>query len=188
MEELRRDVAARRPRLLVATPSNAACDELLSRVMTDRFCDGNGAPARAFLPVFILLCFYQVVSCSAVSVPGWEERSTLVVGWGEGWLAPLEAAGLRGGGAAGGGHGPGRTRRHQPPPSGAGGRYAPNVVRVGASAGELVAPAVRERFVGQLVARYRSLAPPQWAARRAVCACVRACVRARTSVFVGKSF
>lgn len=32
-----------KPRILICTPSNAACDELLTRVMTDGFCDGSGA-------------------------------------------------------------------------------------------------------------------------------------------------
>lgn len=34
--------AAPRPRILVCTPSNAACDELMSRVMSLGFCDGRG--------------------------------------------------------------------------------------------------------------------------------------------------
>ena len=33
---------ARKPRLLVCAPSNAAADELLGRVMADGFCDGGG--------------------------------------------------------------------------------------------------------------------------------------------------
>jgi len=33
---------ARKPRILVCTPSNAACDELMARVMEKGFCDGNG--------------------------------------------------------------------------------------------------------------------------------------------------
>lgn len=35
-------VLATKPRILVCAPSNAACDELLLRVMTSGFCDGNG--------------------------------------------------------------------------------------------------------------------------------------------------
>ena len=33
---------ARKPRILICTPSNAACDELMARVMEKGFCDGNG--------------------------------------------------------------------------------------------------------------------------------------------------
>ena len=33
---------SRKPRILVCTPSNAACDELMARVMTHGFCDGRG--------------------------------------------------------------------------------------------------------------------------------------------------
>lgn len=35
-------LGAKKPRILVCTPSNAACDELMARVMKDGFCDGNG--------------------------------------------------------------------------------------------------------------------------------------------------
>ena len=50
VEALRDDLASSlsaavqrtRPRILVCTPSNAACDELLSRVMHEGFCDGDG--------------------------------------------------------------------------------------------------------------------------------------------------
>ena len=35
-------VASTKPRILVCTPSNAACDELMLRIMSDRFSDGNG--------------------------------------------------------------------------------------------------------------------------------------------------
>lgn len=35
-------VSSTKPRILVCTPSNAACDELMLRIMSDRFCDGNG--------------------------------------------------------------------------------------------------------------------------------------------------
>ena len=34
------------PRILVCTPSNAACDELMARVMSQGFCDGTGAICR----------------------------------------------------------------------------------------------------------------------------------------------
>jgi len=37
---------AQKPRILVCTPSNAACDELMARVMKDGFCDGNGKTYR----------------------------------------------------------------------------------------------------------------------------------------------
>ena len=39
-------LGARKPRILVCTPSNAACDELMSRVMERGFCDGNGKTYR----------------------------------------------------------------------------------------------------------------------------------------------
>jgi senataxin len=39
---LSEEARASKPRILVCTPSNAACDELLSRVMGVQFCDGNG--------------------------------------------------------------------------------------------------------------------------------------------------
>ena len=42
LQALRRAVSATRPRLLVATPSNAACDELMWRVMHQRFVDSLG--------------------------------------------------------------------------------------------------------------------------------------------------
>ena len=35
-------VASTKPRILVCTPSNAACDELMRRIMEDRFCDNSG--------------------------------------------------------------------------------------------------------------------------------------------------
>ena len=37
---------AQKPRILVCTPSNAACDELMARVMKTGFCDGNGKTYR----------------------------------------------------------------------------------------------------------------------------------------------
>ncbi|KAI8114303.1 hypothetical protein M9434_002429 [Picochlorum sp. BPE23] len=40
-------LGAKKPRILVCTPSNAACDELMARVMKDGFCDGNG---KAYKP------------------------------------------------------------------------------------------------------------------------------------------
>jgi hypothetical protein len=42
LSQLGRAVFQTKPRILVCTPSNAACDELLTRVMTDGFCDGAG--------------------------------------------------------------------------------------------------------------------------------------------------
>ena len=35
-------ILATKPRILICTPSNAACDELMSRVMRHGFCDGSG--------------------------------------------------------------------------------------------------------------------------------------------------
>ncbi|GAB4815851.1 hypothetical protein N2152v2_002897 [Parachlorella kessleri] len=35
-------VASTKPRILVCTPSNAACDELMRRIMENRFCDNSG--------------------------------------------------------------------------------------------------------------------------------------------------
>ncbi|KAL4419979.1 hypothetical protein ABPG75_007077 [Micractinium tetrahymenae] len=42
LSTLGQKVTQTKPRILVCTPSNAACDELLTRVMTDGFADGNG--------------------------------------------------------------------------------------------------------------------------------------------------
>jgi len=78
--------AATKPRILICTPSNAACDELMARVMALGFCDGGGTI------------------------------------------------------------------------------YRPNIVRVGAD-DSVLAPAVRERSLRSLVARYRDMSQPQWQRR-----------------------
>ena len=44
LSNLGRAVEQTKPRILVCTPSNAACDELLTRVMSEGFCDGSGEP------------------------------------------------------------------------------------------------------------------------------------------------
>ncbi|PSC75196.1 Helicase sen1 [Micractinium conductrix] len=46
LSDLGKAVAQTKPRILVCTPSNAACDELLTRVMTDGFADGSGRTYR----------------------------------------------------------------------------------------------------------------------------------------------
>ncbi|EFN53619.1 expressed protein [Chlorella variabilis] len=46
LSHLGRAVAQTKPRILVCTPSNAACDELLTRVMTEGFADGSGRVYR----------------------------------------------------------------------------------------------------------------------------------------------
>ena len=48
----------------------------------------------------------------------------------------------------------------------AGARYFPNVVRVGSGERGTVAPAVRERWVGGLVERARSMPQGEWQRRR----------------------
>jgi hypothetical protein len=78
--------AATKPRILICTPSNAACDELMARVMSLGFCDGGGTI------------------------------------------------------------------------------YRPNIVRVGAD-DSVLAPAVRERSLRSLVARYRDMSQPEWQRR-----------------------
>ncbi|KAL4543318.1 hypothetical protein Ndes2526B_g05382 [Nannochloris sp. 'desiccata'] len=78
--------AATKPRILICTPSNAACDELMARVMALGFCDGSGTI------------------------------------------------------------------------------YRPNIVRAGAD-DSVVAPAVRERSLRSLVARYRDMSQPEWQRR-----------------------
>uniref|UniRef100_A0A1D1ZR49 AAA+ ATPase domain-containing protein n=1 Tax=Auxenochlorella protothecoides TaxID=3075 RepID=A0A1D1ZR49_AUXPR len=80
-------VVKTRPRILVCTPSNAACDELLARVMAQGFCDGSG------------------------------------------------------------------------------GRYSPNVVRVGADVDGVISPAVRGRSIGRLVDQHRTMIQSDWQRR-----------------------
>jgi hypothetical protein len=55
LSNLGRAVEQTKPRILVCTPSNAACDELLTRVMSEGFCDGSGACMHACL----LGCVYM---------------------------------------------------------------------------------------------------------------------------------
>lgn len=48
------DQRARRPRILVCAPSNAACDELMTRIMEKGFCDGNGTLKEERCEIIIL--------------------------------------------------------------------------------------------------------------------------------------
>ena len=56
-----------KPRILICTPSNAACDELLTRVMTDGFCDGSGALARG---AGALRCWLQLAVVADLCAAG----------------------------------------------------------------------------------------------------------------------
>lgn len=60
-------VVKTRPRILVCTPSNAACDELLARVMAQGFCDGSGEGGR--------------VMCSVGAGSMWQRRERSTAWW-----------------------------------------------------------------------------------------------------------
>lgn len=52
---------ARKPRILVCAPSNAAADELLQRVMNDGFADGNG---HVYRPSVVRIGRSVVIPCT----------------------------------------------------------------------------------------------------------------------------